>query len=212
MKFYGQFKPPVDRVLFERYKDFLVAEPGYFVESGAFDGVTESNCKFLEESLGWRGINVEPFPHHFRKLIRNRPASLNFNCALSSRNGTQVFTHVAHPMYGDDFGNGSLSHTTDHEHLLREEGCTFRTLSVPTMTFDTLVETAGVPRVDLLSLDVEGHEIQVLEGMQNEAYFPRIICIETGHDTDNIINRRLNEMGYFKDGEYMVNSFYRRAA
>jgi FkbM family methyltransferase len=212
MKFYGQFNPPVDQVIFERYKDVLKYERGYFVESGAFDGVTESNCKFLEESLGWRGINVEPFPHHYRKLIRNRPFALNFNCALSSQNGTQSFTHVAHPTHGDDFGNGSLSHTSHHQQLLRQQGCIFRTLTVPTMTFDKLVETAGIPRVDLLSLDVEGHESQVLEGMQNEEFYPRIICIETGHDRDRVIDRRLREMGYIKDGEYLVNSFYCRAA
>jgi FkbM family methyltransferase len=212
MRFYGQFCPPVDQVIFQRYEKILLREPGYFIESGAFDGVTESNCKFLEESLGWQGINVEPFPHHFQSLLRNRPLSININCALSARNGSHTFTHVAHPRHGDNFGNGSLSHTAEHQQFLRQQGCEFSCLTVPTMTYDTLVETVGLPRIDLLSLDVEGHEIQVLLGMKNTKYFPRIVCIETGHDPQLQIDQQLRNMGYTKDGEYEVNSFYLRAA
>jgi FkbM family methyltransferase len=212
MKFYGQFSPPVDQVIYQRYQKLLSRRPGYYMESGAFDGVTESNCKFLEESLGWLGINVEPFPHHFQKLQRNRPKSLNMNCALSSINGTHEFTHVVHPRLGDDFGNGSLCHTSEHQDNLKQQGCEFRTLKVPTMTYDALVAQSGFPRIDLLSLDVEGHEIEVLKGMQEERFLPQLICIETGHDRDRKIDDRLREMGYEYDGEYLVNSFYVRAA
>jgi FkbM family methyltransferase len=212
MKFYGQFQPPVDQVLFERYLANWCGEPGYFVESGAFDGVTESNCMFLEESLGWRGVNVEPFPQHYQKLLVNRPQSINVNCALSAQNGSQTFTHVAHPRHGDNFGNGSLSHTDEHQRFLCEQGCQFRTLQVPTMTYDTLVTMVGLPRVDLLSLDVEGHELQVLEGMNREQFLPRIICVETGHDRQQAIDERLRAKGYVKDYEYRVNGFYVRAA
>jgi FkbM family methyltransferase len=212
MKFYGQFRPPVDQVLFERYGEELGGEPGYFVESGAFDGQTECNCKFLEESLGWTGVNVEPFPHHFRKLVRNRPRSINWNCALSSHIGRQTFHHVAHPRLGDDFGNGSLAHTPEHKAALRQDGCTFHDIDVPILTYDAVVRASGLPRVDLFSLDVEGHELAVLDGMHDPALLPRLLCVETGHDRDQAIHWRLTEMGFVKDGEYLVNSFYRRAA
>jgi FkbM family methyltransferase len=212
MKFYGQFNPPVDQVIYQRYSRLFGRRPGYFIESGAFDGVTESNCKFLEESLGWSGINVEPFPHHYQKLQRNRPQAININCALSSANGVQEFTHVVHPKLGDDFGNGSLSHTDEHQQILQKEGCQFRKLQVPTITYDTLVADSGLPRIDLLSLDVEGHEVEVLRGMQDERFLPRLICIETGHDRQRHIDEQLRAMGYRRDGEYLVNSFYLRAA
>lgn len=212
MRYYGQFNPPVDKVLFERYRDMLIPGDGYFIESGAFDGVTESNCKFLEESLGWRGINVEPFPHHYKKLVKNRPAAINVNCALSSTNGSQRFTHVIHPRLGDDFGNGSIAHTNEHHRTLEEQGCDFREIDVTTITYDTLVEASDVPRIDVLSLDVEGHEVEVLKGMKNERFFPKLVCIETGHDQDGSIDQHLRQLGYRKDSEYLVNSFYLRAA
>ena len=212
MKFYGQFNPPVDQVIFDRYGEYLGDQPGYFVESGAFDGVTESNCKFFEESLDWKGINVEPFPGHYRKLIENRPTSVNMNCALSSGHGSHRFTHVVHPELGDAFGNGSLQHTPEHRKLLNDNGCEFEHIEVPTMTYDTLVEFGGIPRVDLLSLDVEGHESEVLKGMVKKRYRPRLICIEMGHDKASDLDDQLLSMGYRQDSEYLVNSFYLRAA
>ncbi len=212
MRFYGQFSPPVDQVIYERYRWLMDEGPGYFMESGAYDGVTESNCKFLEESLGWQGINVEPVPHHFSKLMRNRPESINVHCALSSATGVKRFRHVVHPQLGDNFGNGSLSHTEGHEQALKEQGCKFVEFEVPTMTYDEVLESAGVPRMDLLSLDVEGHELEVLQGMHRPEFLPRLICIETGHDRTGVIHDQLIKMNYIKDGEYLVNSFYRRAA
>ena len=86
MKFYGQFDPAVDRFIYERY---FVGRPGpgVAVECGAFDGLTESSCKFFEESLGWACVNVEPYPPAFAKLVVNRPLSTNINVALSSWTG-----------------------------------------------------------------------------------------------------------------------------
>lgn len=212
MKFYGQFCPQVDRVFFDRYGYIFSNERGYFVESGAFDGVTESNCKFLEETLGWHGINVEPVPHLFDLLKANRPQSVNVNCALSVENGVAVFQHAIHPTLGATFGNGSLKHTDRHRQLLEEDGCQFQVLRVQTRTYDDVVRDAAVPRVDFFSLDVEGHEVEVLAGMKDPALYPRLLCVETGHDHDGRIDAKLCDMGYQKDSEYLVNSFYLRDA
>jgi len=212
MKFYGQFNPPVDRVVFDRYGYIFAAQRGYFVESGAFDGVTESNCKFLEESLGWQGINVEPVPHLFHLLSSNRPRSKNVNCALASCNGVAQFKHAIHPTWGTTFGNGSLKHTDHHREILEAEGCQFETINVATKTYDEVIRESGFPRIDFFSLDVEGCELEVLAGMQNPIFHPRLLCVETGHDPERKIDQRLKEMGYRKDSEYLVNSFYLRSA
>ena len=103
MKFYGQFSPPLDKLLYERY--FLNKHSGFFLECGATDGVTESTCKFFEESMKWTGINIEPVPFLFERLIRNRPKAHNLSIALSDRDGKATFTHAVHPLHGWLFGN-----------------------------------------------------------------------------------------------------------
>ena len=202
----------MDEVIFDRYAPVLGEKLGYFVESGAFDGVRESKGKIFEEFLGWSGISVEPFPGYFQQLVFNRPNSLKMNCALSSTNGSRELRQVVHPKLGNVFGNGSLSHTREHQSPLDKNGCALTQLEVPTITCDTLVETCGLPRVDLLSLDVEGHESEVLKGMVKKRYRPGLICVETGCDADGMLDQQLSSMGYRKHSQYQVNSFYLRVA
>jgi FkbM family methyltransferase len=209
--FYGQFDPPVDRFLYERYFNGRRL-PGVAIECGAFDGVTESSCKFFEESLGWTCINIEPYPLSYDKLVANRPSATNVNAALSNVGGTHEFTAVIHPIFGADCNNGSLRHTTEHRQSLDSIGCTYRDYIVPTMTYAELVANRALASVDLLVLDVEGHEREVLEGMRDAppALLPAIFCIEHGHLGVDALKPALEGLGYAFDTTSFVNSFYVR--
>jgi FkbM family methyltransferase len=210
MRFYGQWNPPVDQVLFERY--FQGVRGGFFIEAGAFDGLIESSCKFFEESLGWRGANLEPTPWNFRLLERNRPGSLNLQLALSDVRGTASFTQAVHPQRGQHFGNGSLGHTPEHLRILEKEGCRFEQFPVPTLTYRDFVAEQGITRVDLMVLDVEGHEPQVIAGMAGCPVLPRVLCVEHGHNGVEGTTRMLAPLGYRYDFSSHNNSMYRLAA
>jgi FkbM family methyltransferase len=210
MRFYGQWTPPVDQVLFERY--FQGHHNGFFIEAGAFDGLIESSCKFFEESLGWRGANLEPTPWNFRLLEKNRPASLNLQLALSDARGTANFTQAVHPQRGQHFGNGSLGHTPEHLQILRGEGCSFELFPVPTITYRDFIAEHRITEVDLMVLDVEGHEPQVIAGMTDAQVLPRILCIEHGHRGVEGTTRMLAPLGYQYDFSSHNNSMYRLRA
>ena len=67
--YYGQFEPPVDKIIHERY--FPNKYNGTFLEAGSFDGITECSAKFFEENYNWKAINIEPLPHIFEQLKKN---------------------------------------------------------------------------------------------------------------------------------------------
>lgn len=211
MKFYGQFDPPVDRFIYERYFVDRKA-PGVAIECGAFDGLTESSCRFFEESLGWACVNVEPYPPAFHKLVVNRPLSTNINVALSSSMSTVEFTAVIHPTFGEDCNNGSIQHTAQHKETLDTIGCTYRQYQVATTTYHDLVAAQRLESVDLFVLDVEGHEHEVLKGMRHTppALLPKIFCIEHGHLGIEGLKPAIQALGYTFDTTSFVNSFYLR--
>lgn len=207
MRFYGQFNPPLDQFLYERY--FLgFEEPGFFIECGAFDGLTECSCKFFEESLEWKGINIEPAPPVYDLLKTNRPDTLNLNCALSDKNYIAEFKHAVHPDLGENFGNGSLSHHSEHLNHLQDINCTFEYYSVECMTYRDLIEKNQISKVDLFVLDVEGHELSVLEGMKNCPVLPTVFCVEHGHLGIEGIKNAVEPLGYIYDTSLFVNSFF----
>jgi hypothetical protein len=52
-------------------------------------------------------------------------------------------------------------------------------IQVPTRTLDSILEEAETPvPIDLLSIDVEGHEAEVLRGFDFSRWQPRLILIE----------------------------------
>jgi FkbM family methyltransferase len=206
MRFYGQFDPPVDKILFDNY--FSGTRGGTFIEAGASDGVEESCCKAFEESLDWRGVNVEPSPFTYGLLCQNRPLAVNVRAALSDRNGTATFRNALHPVRGANFGNGSLSHTSAHVEELEASGCTFEEFEVETLTYPRLVERGRLDRLDLFVLDVEGHELPVLQGMRETQLWPRVFCVEFGNVGLDDLRALLEPQGYLLDGTAFNNAYF----
>ena len=207
MKFHGQFDPPVDQFLYKRYFTTRSA-PGLFVECGAFDGITESSCLFFEETLGWRGLNIEPSPVIFCELMHNRPKSENINIALSDQSGCAIFHQVIHPRFGELCTNGSLAHAPEHRARLIDDHCEFRDYAVKTATWNDLVLQHGLADVDLFVLDVEGHELSVLRGMCNCRVIPRILCVEHSFVDRKELFEATSLLGYRFDVSLFVNSYF----
>jgi len=206
-KFYGQFDLPVDKFIFERYF-FDLNIRGIAVECGAFDGLTECSCKFFEETMGWRVYNFEPVPWIFEKLQKNRPLAVNLNLGLSNICGKAKFYAVKHPDFGLMCTNGFLNHLPEHKEELVRMGCEFVEIEVELMTWKDFIELHSITHVDLFVLDVEGHEIKVIEGMKNSSVLPDIICVEHGHLGLDTIRSYLEPLGYYYDVSSYVNSYF----
>lgn len=208
MTYYGQWKEygkGVDQVLHETY--FKDKKQGFFIECGAFDGLIENSCKFFEDSMGWTGINVEPVPYIYDQLAINRPKCINLQVALSNHNGTVPFTQASRP----DVGNGSIQHTAAHMQELKETNCSFTTFNVKTLTYRDMIDQCSIlTPIDLFVLDVEGHEIEVIEGMVGARILPRVMCVEhSSHGIDKL-SAILGPMGYKFDFTAWNNAHYVR--
>ena len=130
---------------------------GVFIELGALDGVLYSNTKFYEDTLGWKGILIEPVPRLFEMLKHNRPGCELYQVAICDQQGEVEFV-------GDDAYAGSVQ--TYGKELMEarqnESKLPSQTYSVPAKRFHEIVSHERVPSVDLLSVDVEGGEFEVL--------------------------------------------------
>lgn len=208
-QYYGQFEPKVDEFIHKRY---FPNDPrgGILLEAGAFDGITESSGKFFEESLGWKCINVEASSRIYTELFNNRPNSMNLNMVLSNNNGKAVFRDVNFPGY-ELCTNSSLSHLPEHKIWLDNNGCEYVEQMVETVTYPSLIKKLAINRIDLMILDVEGHELEVIVSMYaRDIILPNVLCIEHGHLGVNVITKKLEPLGYLYDISSHVNSFYIR--
>ena len=74
-------------------------------------------------------------------------------------------------------------------------------------TLDSVLQAAGVSRLDFLSLDVEGHEIEVMCGLDFGKYKPTLILIEDGV-RDLAKHRFLKQHGYKLVKRTTLNNWY----
>lgn len=207
MRYYGQWNPPVDKWIHEHF--FPDLKSGFFIEAGASDGVTENSCKFFEEYYNWEGINIEPDKYNYNSLCINRPLSLNLNVGLSDKEEDVTFDKAIHPIRGQRFGNGSIKHDLAHKQALINDGCTFEQYSIHTITYTQLIEQYSIDKVDLMVLDVEGHELAALRGMKPCPVKPSIMCVEHGVLGLPILNPAMSDLGYKYVNSSFNNSFYK---
>jgi FkbM family methyltransferase len=202
-RFYGTFCPDVgmqlDEFIYDRY--FKNEHLGVCCECGALDGVTNSNGLFFEESLGWECYNIEPSPESFLALVHNRGNSRNYNMALSDRDGKVNF---------------SISRLAGLDSICPydgEETEILEVINVETRTYKTFIEYACIKKLDLFVLDVEGHEIHVINGMYGASVFPYVFCIECWDiHRFNRVNALLDKFGYFFDAQTNNNYIFVRSA
>ena len=81
-------------------------------------------------------------------------------------------------------------------------------IEVKVETLDSVLEEAGAhPGFDLMSIDVEGHELEVLSGFDFARWQPRLILLED-HVADLSKHRYLNSVGYRMIRRYENNGWY----
>lgn len=171
----------LDRKL-EKYVDY---DNGYFVELGANDGVTQSNSLYFEKYRNWHGLLVEPTPQNFLKCRQNRSARNSIYCAACvSFDYGQEFVRIAYsnlmstPMSLESDIPDARAHAALGDRFLGNGEMVFEFGAVA-RTLNSLLLDAGAPRqIDFLSLDVEGAELEVLKGVDHQAFRFKYILVE----------------------------------
>lgn len=150
-----------------------------FVQIGAFDGLS-NDCLhgIITGSPHVRGIVVEPQAGAFRRLQRTYAAYPHVhlvNAAISSSDGPRQFFTVADA----DIQQASLDLDHVRRHRIPEDRIVATT--VRCYTLSTLLREHGLPHVDLLQIDAEGHDHEIIDTIDFAAHAPSIIRFEHVH-------------------------------
>lgn len=168
-----QFRQSVMRAVFPQDSEtelkrafFEGVHKGYFVDVGAYHP-SHGSQTFDFEQRGWTGVLVEPQPSLAENLRQHRSAKVFAEACSSRRNsGRSMTLHLAG-------GHSSL-----HGKLNLAEFKPHGAIEVPTRTLNEILIDAGASRIDFVSIDVEGHELDVLDGFDLARWKPRLILIE----------------------------------
>lgn len=201
MKYFSQFGE--DRIL---AKYFAGKKDGVCVEIGANDGINDSTT-FYFEKLGWTCLLVEPNPALCEKIRSSRTATL-VECAASDRSGqASLFIAQGAPRA---HGVSTIHGGEAAKKKIQSYGFSSREVNVVTKTLDEILMACRFPsEIDFISIDVEGHELAVLQGLSLDRWKPKILLIE---DNSNFEDQSVRK--YLKSHRYVpflrtgVNDWY----
>lgn len=154
--------------------------------------------------------SIEPFPESFQRLSETAtatPRAVAYQMALGAEGGEADF-HVNHAYHTR---NSLLTRPENGRRYYRQGSELPGTVRVSVVTLDDFCARAGIDRIHLLKLDVQGAELQVLRGghrlLENQAIdliFTEVMFVphyENGplfHDIHSV----LREQGYSLYGIY----------
>lgn len=157
-------------------------QAGFYVDVGANDPTFNSNTKRFYDR-GWSGINIEPGVGPFEELRTSRQRDINLNLGVGSTQGTLTFYDVE--------GDSTVS-SFDHEAAQRMAstlGLTVEPKSIPVKPLhDILAEHAPHQKIDFLSVDAEGVDLDVLQSNDWSLYRPTLVLVEMNNQYKDIVD------------------------
>ena len=164
-------------------------ERGFYVEVGADDGEGYSNSLFFERFRAWSGVLIEPNQESFAKLKQLNRRALLLNTCVSPSNLSEPLTYVANPFEGHNtnFLGGISSYleitqdaTLQAMYEKHFAGGDVYTPVVQTIRCSPLCDLLPdyITKIDYLSLDTEGSEIDILKHIPFDSIQIDIISVD----------------------------------
>ena len=152
---------------------FDTKNKGFYVDVGAHHPMKYSNTYYFYKK-GWRGINIDALPGSMRLFKKIRPKDINLEIAISDKNETLTFY-----LYNDPAVN-SFSKKLALKRAKEGSFNVISTIEIKTKTLSEVLESflPKGQKIDFLSIDTEGLDLNVLKSNNWNKFIPSVILIE----------------------------------
>lgn len=198
--YYGQFQ--TDKYISEYFDENYI---GTCIDVGAENPIDGSNTYFFEQK-GWDTYCIDANPNQYLRLQEHRKKAFSFACG--NENLKEVEFTICSIFNGSV--QGAVSSLKVDERLLSDHmqyNPVLTKVKVSVRTLNSFLEEQKVEKIDFLSIDTEGTELDVLKGFDINKYKPKLMVIENNYNYDEIENY-LKDFGFIKDKRIAVNDFY----
>lgn len=172
---------------------------GFYVDIGAHHPHRYSNT-YLFYQRGWRGINVDALPGSMRAFQRQRPRDINLERGVGEQSGEMDFYVFNEPALNTFDASLAQHRCNDVWHVVE-----VRKVSVQPLSLILEEHLPHGKRIDFMSVDVEGFDLNVLASNDWDRYRPLVVLAETlGKSIEEVLDDPL--YGYMKSLDYVLYS------
>ncbi len=197
----------VDEILRGYFPDYNYK--GVFFDVGAYEPINISNSYHFEKN-DWdvycfeANTELIPFLKDYRKNV--------YNCAIYDENKESVTFHVVKGPWGGGSCTAGISAVELDPDYLKQFGNrieSIKEITVPQYTLTHMLENdlKHISKIDILSIDVEGGELKVIQGLDFIRFSPTVILVENVFERIDI-EILLESYGYSLDKVVEYNQYY----
>jgi len=176
---------------------------GFYIDVGCQHPVMNNNTYLLYKK-GWNGINIDLDKKNIDLFNFYRKRDLNLNFAISSQEGERdlFFYH-----------DKSAINTVEKSVANYQRAQVKEIKKVKTKTLNSIIENSKFNNltIDFVSIDVEGHELDVIKGFDLKKYKPKVVIIEfLDLSLKKLEIKNLNIKNFLKSEiyQYMIDKNY----
>jgi FkbM family methyltransferase len=163
---------------------------------GAHHPYRFSNTLFFYKR-GWRGINIEPTPNAVKAFNIFRRRDINLNIGISSKRDKLLFYCFNEPAL-----NGFSKELSEERDSTSAKYKITKQIEIETLPLADVLDQylPAEQKIDFLTIDVEGFDLQVLQSNNWQKYKPTFILVEDRIDFNNLadseVYQYLEKQGY----------------
>jgi FkbM family methyltransferase len=208
-EFHGEIQQghSVDEVL-SAY--FPTGYKGVFFDVGAYEPINMSNSYHFEMN-NWDVYCFEANSLLIDELKTKRKNVYNY--AISNENLDKVEFNVVKGLWGGGSlmaGLSAINLDPDYMNIFHTGIKEIIKIEVPQKTLNSIIESeiSELTHIDIMSIDVEGGELNVLKGLNLDKYKPKILVIENIFNKTDIYDY-LKQFNYTLDKQIDYNQYYK---
>lgn len=204
-----------DIIISDLFTRLKINQPTY-LDIGANQPIALSNTYRLY-TRGSRGVCVEPNPVLYKKFLRKRGKDICINAGIAfDRNNEAtyyIFPEKFHGLNTFSKTDAEFWETTGTKEIGRPK--VEEKVVMALMNINVIIEKYFSPAPNLISIDVEGLDLEIIKTIEFDKFRPEVFCVETlkyeGANKElknhEIINY-LEEKGYFVYADTYINSIF----
>ncbi len=189
-----------EKKLYSQYREELVIRDffqdrrdGFFLDVGCALPREKSTTYYLEKHLGWKGIGVDAVAEYATTWKKYRPDATFLNFLVTDHSDTEDQFYRA----------GWWEVSSAKKEMVDKTGGPYEERTVMTATIDRILETQKVEKLDFLSMDIEGAQLEALAGFSIEKHKPELVCIEAYAPARPEILKYFVSHGYERLDQYL---------
>jgi FkbM family methyltransferase len=192
----------------ERWLKKVQVRSQIYVDVGCFHPIHCSNTLLLHKS-NWRGVNVDMDDKKIALFRKLRPLDYNVAAAVSSSE-----QQVQGLYYGGGLTDRIRTQAdldSNGKSVLGETPVETRVITSRTLNSILAQAPWPIPQIGYLNVDCEGHDLEVLKGLDLDRYHPAIITVEAFEDgKSSEIDKHLEGQGYVPQEKLYKTLLYTR--